>query len=243
MPVRVEGVLAPPRELGAGVVGVDIRLAADPGLVLAGQYVLLVHPDGTAIPFSLASPPRDLPQLTLHYRSTAGSDDARRVDEILARPGPVTVEFGHGECGVRAPLARPLVMIAGGTGISQARSIALEVAEQAARELVLYWGVRDASDLYLREEFDALAATAPDFRWTAAVEQVPAHARGGTAAEVAANDIANGALDLGAADVLLCGGPPMVWGTVAALRPYGLTESQTRSDVFAYAPREDLWHG
>jgi hypothetical protein len=33
----------------------------------------------------------------------------------------------------------------------------------------------------------------------------------------------------------------MVWGTVEALRPHGLTEGRTRSDVFAYAPREDLW--
>ncbi len=241
MPFRIEGVLAPPRELGAGVLGVDIRLDGDPGPVLAGQYVLLVHPDGSAIPFSLASPPRDLPQLTLHYRSTAGSDDARRMDEILARPGPITVELGHGDCGVRAPLARPLVMIAGGTGIAQARSIALELADRAEQDLVLYWGARSASELYAREEFDALAARSPRFRWVAAVEHASEGARTGTAAAVVAEDVARGELDLGAVDVLLCGGPPMVWGTVEALRPHGLTEARTRSDVFAYAPREDLW--
>lgn len=241
MPSRIEGVLAPPRELGAGVLGVDIRLEGDPGPVLAGQYVLLVHTDGTAIPFSLASPPRDLPRLTLHYRSTAGSDDARRMDEILAHPGPVTVELGHGDCGVRAPLARPLVMIAGGTGIAQARSIALELAADAGQDLILYWGARATADLYARNEFDALAEQAPRFRWTAAVEEASAGARRGTAAEVVAEDIARGELDLNAVDVLLCGGPPMVWGTVAALRPHGLVQTQTRSDVFAYAPREDLW--
>lgn len=241
MPVRLEGVLAPPRALGAGVLGVDIRLEGDAGPVLAGQYVLLVHPDGSAIPFSLASPPRDLPQLTLHYRSAAGSDDARRMDEILAHPGPVTVELGHGDCGVHAPLARPLVMVAGGTGIAQARSIALEHAETAARDLILYWGARSAAELYARDEFDALAEQAPRFRWIAAVEDGSAGSRSGTAAAVVAEDVARGALDLGAADVLLCGGPPMVWGTIAALRPHGLVEAHTRSDVFTYAPREDLW--
>jgi CDP-4-dehydro-6-deoxyglucose reductase len=241
VPVRVEGVLAPPRELGAGVFGVDIRLQSDPGPVLPGQYVLLVHPDGTAIPFSLASPPRELPQLTLHYRSSAGSEDARRMDEILARPGPCTVELGHGDCGVCAPLARPLVMIAGGTGIAQARSIALELAEHAEQDLVLYWGARAAADLYARDEFDALAGRAPHFRWIAAVEDGPAGARLGTVAEVVAQDAAAGRIDLGTVDVLLCGGPPMVWGTVTALRPHGLTEARTRSDVFDYAPREDLW--
>lgn len=241
MPVRLEGVLAPPRALGAGVLGVDIRLEGDADPVLAGQYVLLVHPDGSAIPFSLASPPRDLPQLTLHYRSAAGSDDARRMDEILAHPGPVTVELGHGDCGVHAPLARPLVMVAGGTGIAQARSIALEHAETAARDLILYWGARSSAELYARDEFDALAEQAPRFRWIAAVEDGSAGARSGTAAAVVAEDVARGALDLGAADVLLCGGPPMVWGTIAALRPHGLVEAHTRSDVFAYAPREDLW--
>lgn len=243
MPSRIDGVLAPPRELGAGVLGVDIRLASDPGPVLAGQYVLLIHPDGSAIPFSLASPPRELPNLSLHYRASVGSDDARRMDEILARPGAVTVELGHGDCGMAAPLQRPLVMIAGGTGIAQARSIALELAEGAEQDLILYWGVRSSADLYARDEFDALAARAPRFRWIAAGEEAEAGLRRGTAAEVVAQDIVDGTLDLTAADVLLCGGPPMVWGTVAALRPQGLTEAQTRSDVFAYAPREDLWQG
>lgn len=238
---RLEGILAPARALGADVLGVEIRLSRAPAGVSAGQYLLLIHPDGSGIPFSIASPPSDLPTLTLHYRPTPGSDDARRVEEILARPGPVTVELPHGTCGVDAALERPLVMIAGGTGIAQARSIALEIAEGATRDLRLYWGARSAGDLYAREEFDALAAHAPRFDWIGAVETPAADLRSGQVADVVAEDLAAGDLDLANADVLLCGGPPMVWATVARLRPLGLTEARTRSDVFDYAPRDDLW--
>ena len=40
---------------------------------------------------------------------------------------------------------------------------------------------------------------------------------------------------LGTRDVLICGAPPMVWATVERLRPLGLVEARTRSDVFDYA--------
>ena len=238
---RLQGTLAPARALGAGVVAVDIHLGALPEGVRAGHYLLLHHPDGSTIPFSIASPPHELPALTLHYRPTPGSDDARRMDEILARPGPVTVDLPHGTCGVDADLLRPLVMLAGGTGIAQARSIALEIADQATADVHLYWGARTEADLYARTEFDALAARAARFTWTGAVETPAEGLRSGTVAAVVAEDVAAGTLDLGAVDVLLCGGPPMVWATVAQLRGCGLTEARTRSDVFDYAPRDDLW--
>ncbi len=65
--------------------------------------------------------------------------------------------------------------------------------------------------------------------------------RRGRVADAVAADIAAGELELEAWQVLVAGGPPMVWGTVKALRPLGLCAEQTLSDVFSYAPRDDLW--
>lgn len=222
---------------------IRIRLDEVPRDLRAGHYVLLQHPDGAAIPFSLASAPSALPELVLHYRATAGSEDARRVDEILGAGGRVVVEGPCGRCGIDA-IDAPLLILAGGTGISQARSILLEFLPHGSAPVRLYWGFAGMDDAYLREELDALAERVPEFEWTAAVEHeapVGANLRPGRLADVVAEDIAAGRLDIGAFDVLVAGGPPMVWGTVEALRGVGLTEARTRADVFEYAPRDDLW--
>jgi CDP-4-dehydro-6-deoxyglucose reductase len=208
--------------------------------------VLLCHPDGARIPFSLASSPAELPELTLHYRSTPGSEDARRVDALLANGAPIEIDLPHGHCGVPAPLTAPLLMLAGGTGISQARSILRTHAQgEAGPPLRLYWGVARETDLYLATELDALAQDCPRFVWTACIEEASTERqddlRQGRLATVVAADVAAGRIDLGAWDLLLAGGPPMVWGTIEALRDLGLSRARTRADVFEYAPRDDLW--
>jgi len=241
MPREVSAVIERIDALGAGVLAIDLTLGGSPPSFLPGQYLLVVDPDGAPIAFSIASPPSALPHLALHYRPTPGSDDARRMDLLLQVGETLTLDLPHGDCGITRPPTKPLVLIAGGTGISQARSIVLALAEEAAAPIHLYWGGATPEALYAREEFDAVAARADAFAWTGAVETPAEGLRTGTIAEVVAEDIAAGRIDLGTRDVLLCGGPPMVWGTVAALRPVGLVEALTRSDVFAYAPRDDLW--
>lgn len=241
MPREVSAVIERVAALGAGVFEIGLKLGESPPSFLPGQYLHVIDPSGARIAFSIASPPQALPDLVLHYRPTPGSDDAQRIDRLLKTSKTLSLELPHGDCGVSLPLTRPLILIAGGTGVSQARSIALALAEDATAPIHLYWGGGTAAALYAREEFDDLATRAEHFNWTGAVE-APTHGlRTGTAAQVVTEDVAAGRLDLDQSDVLLCGGPPMVWGTVSALRAIGLAEARTRSDVFSYAPRDDLW--
>jgi CDP-4-dehydro-6-deoxyglucose reductase len=226
------------------VLGVELRLASVPEGVRAGHYVLLSDPapgaDAAPVPFSLASAPRELPRLTLHYRPTPGSEDASRADALFVAGRDIAVDLPHGECAVERPLPRPLLILAGGTGIAQARSIVREHGRDPGATLRLVWGARTPEELYLAGEFDAAAGAG--FQWIGACEAgATADRRRGRVADVVAEEVAAGRLALGDWDVLVAGGPPMVWGTVAALRPHGLRRERTRSDVFAYAPRDDLW--
>ena len=240
IPARINEIVP----LGGRILSVHLQLAEMPEGVRAGHYVLLQHPDGTDIPFSLASPPRDLPGLHLHYQATAGSEDARRVDEILGAGGKVGVSLPHGRCGIEGSPNQPLLIIAGGTGITQARSILLEHLPGADVPVRLYWGTPRAEDLYLAAELDALARQWSEFDWFAAIETgalADGPCRRGRAADLVSADIDAGHLELDRWDVLLAGGPPMVWGTIRALEPAGLTAARTRADVFEYAPRDDVW--
>ena len=225
--------------LGAGVREIRLYASTAPRF-LPGQYLQIVHAADSVIPFSIASAPDELPHLTLHYLAQAGADDAARMDAILESQSSVEILMPCGDCGFASPLSRPLLMLAGGSGIAGVRSL-LRALLPAPVAVKLYWGAARAKDLYLRGELDALASRHPEFTWTAVSETPAAGCRSGRVGEVVAEDVAAGKLDLDDWEILIAGGPPMVWGTVELLKACGLTAEQTRSDVFAYAPREDLW--
>lgn len=238
-PVRVSARIESVEPLGAGVREIRLHASAAPAF-LPGQYLQIVYGTDSFIPFSIASAPAELPYLTLHYLAQAGADDAARMDALLENESSVDVLLPCGDCGFVSPLRRPLLMLAGGSGIAGIRSLLYSLLPSPV-SMKLYWGAAAAEDLYLREELDALASRHREFSWTPISESAADDCRQGRVGEVVAEDVAAGVLDLEEWEVLVAGGPPMVWGTVAALKSCGLTAAQTRSDVFAYAPREDLW--
>lgn len=240
-PDRVSARIESVTPLGAGVR--EIRLRAEgPASFLPGHYLQILHPDGAAIPFSIASAPLELPAITLHYLAQPDSEDATRVESLLATAERMDLLLPCGDCGFTAPLARPLLALAGGSGIAQIRSL-LHSMLPAPVPLRLYWGAARADDLYLASELDALATRHDGFTWIPVAEAASSdpRVRKGRIGDAVAADVTAGELDLSSWEVLIAGGPPMVWGTVAALRHCGLSQTRTRSDVFDYAPRDDLW--
>ncbi|MCC5888838.1 MAG: hypothetical protein JJT88_20555 [Gammaproteobacteria bacterium] len=238
-PVRVSARIEAVTPLGAGVRAIRLQAPAAPRF-LPGQYLQIIDGVDSFIPFSIASSPDELPQITLHYLAQTGADDAARMDVILETQSSVDLLLPCGDCGFSDPLVRPLLALAGGSGIAGIRSL-LRTLLPAQVDLRLYWGAATAEDLYLRWELDELASRHERFTWTPVSEAAAPGCRTGRIGEVVAEDVASGALELSDWEVLIAGGPPMVWGTVEVLKPWGLTRSQARSDVFAYAPRADLW--
>ncbi len=239
-PVRVNARIEAVKPLGAGVREIRLRAGRAPRF-LPGQYLQIRYGSDSWIPFSIASSPDELPYLTLHYLAQPGADDAARMDAILESETQVELLLPCGDCGLPRPLKRPLLALAGGSGIAGIRSL-LRTLLPAPVAVKVYWGAATAEDLYLREELDALAIRNAEFTWTPVSETAAPTCRTGRVGDVVAEDIAAGRLNLSDWEVLIAGGPPMVWGTVETLKPFGLTANETRSDVFGYAPRADLWN-
>lgn len=230
------------RPLGGGVLEIELRADSAPVAFLPGQYLLIQHPDGSVIPFSMASAPSEWPTITLHYLAQSGSDDAVRMDDILARTDKaLTLDLPHGDCGIQPPLTRPLLLLAGGSGIAQVRGILRGVLADARAPVQLYWGGQQQDDLYLTAELNALASAHAHFTWQGISEEPAAGLRTGTVSDAVIADLQQGALDLGEWNVLLAGGPGMVWATAEALLPHGLQQSRSWADAFSYAPRADFW--
>lgn len=240
-PQRLTARIADVRPLGGGVREIRLQADARPVDFLPGQYLLIQHPDGSAIPFSIASAPAEWPRLTLHYLAQPDSEDALRMDDILAVEQTLELELPHGDCGIATPLEQPLLMLAGGSGIAQVRSILRSLLPQSSRPLRVYWGTASARDLYLQAELNALARAHLMFSWEGVTESGDPGTRQGLVADAVISDVARGTLSLPDWQVLIAGGPAMVWGTVEALVPHGLQRSRTRADAFSYAPRTDVW--
>lgn len=148
----------------------------------AGQYLQVVMSENDKRPFSIASASCATSTLELHIGATADNPYATEVLELMRRDGAVNVEGPLGEADYRADSQRPLLLMAGGTGFSYTWSILqTHLHSDDKRPVLLYWGARELSDLYLHDELQTLQREHAHFAYRPVLESPPpqwADARG-----------------------------------------------------------------
>ena len=147
----------------------------------AGQYLMVVMDERDKRPFSMASTPLQKDFIELHIGASELNLYAMAVMDRILKEKTLDVDIPHGEAWFREGSQRPLVLIAGGTGFSYARSILLAaLAEQPDREVSIYWGGREAVHLYDLSELEALSIKYPQLKVVPVVEQPEEGWRGRT---------------------------------------------------------------
>jgi aquacobalamin reductase/NAD(P)H-flavin reductase len=91
----------------------------------AGQYLMVVMDERDKRPFSMASTPLQQDFIELHIGASELNLYAMAVMDRILKEKTLDVDIPHGEAWFREGSKRPLVLIAGGTGFSYARSILL----------------------------------------------------------------------------------------------------------------------
>lgn len=219
------------------------RTTREPVLqVRAGQFAVLSV--AGAVPpraFSFARAPQDERpgEFTFLIRLVEGgafsswlaaADRTGAAVELAAPLGRFTLDSGQ----------RPLLCIAGGSGLSAIYALVAHAAHaRVARDVWLFYGARTQADLALVNELGGLAARwHADHRYTfvPVLSAEPAAsgwsgARGLVTAEVA-RSAADGGLDLTACAAYLCGPPPMIDAALVLLAGAGLASEHIRRDVF-----------
>ncbi|CAO95290.1 NAD(P)H-flavin reductase [Erwinia tasmaniensis] len=138
----------------------------------AGQYLMVVMDENDKRPFSLASTPMEKDIIELHIGASDLNLYAMAVMERIQQQRQITVDIPHGDAWLRDEGDRPLILIAGGTGFSYARSILLTaLAQQPDRHIAIYWGGRELKHLYDLDELNALAIKHPNLKVVPVVEQ------------------------------------------------------------------------
>lgn len=197
---------------------------------LPGQYVNVKVPGTTQTrSYSFSSPPgaeqasfvvRNVPQgLMSTYLSTQA-----QVGQALTFSGP------YGSFYLR-PLQRPVLLLAGGTGIAPFLSMLETIAAKGFTQPVrLVYAVTYDHDLVALEQLDRIAAAHPQFsyRTTVAAEASP-HPRKGYATAHVEPAWLNG----GDVDIYLCGPVPMVEAVRAWLASTGVTPASFLFEKFS----------
>ncbi len=235
----------PTRDFTASVVGLEnlthdvkgVRLAIQGDSIdfQAGQYIDLHLPgvDGTRA-FSIANPPSDSGHVELQIRLVPGGAATTYVHETLKVGNSLAFSGPNGRFLVRKSRGGPLLFLAGGTGVSSPRSMILDLLENGyGDEITLVHGVRARTDLYGREEFEALAAKRPNFRYAPALSNEPEDGEW-TGERGFVHEVAQRLFDgqFEGLTAYLCGPPPMIEASIKALMQGRLFEKHIFTERF-----------
>lgn len=204
----------------------------------AGQYLMIEMQDEKRA-FSLAnSPSQSQGELELHIGAAEHNPYAMEVVSVLQSAFEqntwVTIDAPHGQAHLQQQSINPLLLVAGGTGFSYAKSILDEcIALKKTQPIYFYWGVRDESQLYAQAELEIIAQHNPHIKLVVVVEHSNPDWQGRTGnLLVAINQDFNSLADM---DVYIAGRVEMVLNARKQwLAEKQLNNRQIYSDVFSY---------
>jgi propane monooxygenase reductase subunit len=207
----------------------------------AGQYVDLTIP-GTGITrsFSMANTPKQQTRLSFIIKRypegkfSAQLDGGLKVGQKLIAKGP------YGTCFRREERTGPMLLIGGGSGMSPLWSILHDLIESGEnRAIRFFYGARTRRDLFYLDEFAALTATLPDFRFVPALSHAEPDdawtAETGFIHEVVSRTLRAEGLDGDDIDAYSCGPPPMIDAVLPILQMSGLEPERIYFDKFTPA--------
>ena len=176
---------------------------------LPGQYARLLIP-GTENKrsYSFANRPSASNELQFLIRLLPDGVMSNYIRERCQVGDEIALEAPLGAFYLRH-VARPLILVAGGTGLSALLGMLDELAERGCEQPVhLYYGVRDAADLCEQARIQAYEQRIPGFRYTEVVSVPSPHWTGKRGYIAEHFDVAE--LRDGQVDMYVCGPPPMV---------------------------------
>ena len=180
-------------------------------LFLAGQYIDFLLKDGKRRSYSIASKPaaEGVTALELHVRHTPGGAftdhvfGAMKERDILRFEGPLGTFY------LREDSAKPIVMVASGTGFAPIKAMCEAAMEKGMKRPVsLYWGCRARRDLYMLDIPSAWEH--PNFRFVPVLSDPTPECRWSGRIGFVHRAVMEDFPDLSGHQVYACGAPVMV---------------------------------
>ncbi len=194
---------------------VRLQLPANQNLQYrAGQYVEFILRDGARRSYSMANAMHNLgspPAIELHIRHMPGGKFTDHVFSAMKEKDILRMEGPFGTFFLREDSAKPIILLASGTGFAPIKALIEQLQHKASnRAVVLYWGCRRQADLYQHDWCEQAAATMPKLRYVPVLSEPTADdawsGRRGFVHQAVMQDYP----DLSGHQVYACGVPVMV---------------------------------
>ena len=199
---------------------------------MPGQYLDILLDNGRRRSFSIANAPNDA-TLELHLRITPGGQFARYVQEEMPDKTILRIEGPLGAFYIREDTQRPILLMAGGTGVSPVKAMLEDLLPRSARRMHLFWGARAQRDLYMDATVREWAAKYPLFNYTPVLSEPDAGWSGATG--FVHETLLREYPALKGTEVYLSGPPVMVQAGKRAFLSAGLDADHLFYDSFDYA--------
>ena len=232
MPCRV----ARMEKLAHDVMGLYLRLPAVERMqFLPGQYIDVLMPDKHRRSFSLANPPHDDKLLELHVRNVPGGKFSQEVFTHLQEGALLRIQGPLGTFFLRENSARPIIMVAGGTGYAPIQAMLRHLFERGQnRHISFYWGARAGRDLYAHAPLQRWANDHPSFKYVPVLSEPMMEDRWNGRTGFVHDAVPQDFADLSGHDIYLSGPPPMVQAARASFPKHGAQALHMFSDSFDF---------
>ena len=199
-----------------------VRTDEVPPVWLAGQYMELTFAGMPPRSYSIASAPHSN-VLEFHIRDTKGGSVSSHIVTTLKAGDPLTLRGPFGYAAMIPGDTTPLLLVAGGMGLSQMKAIVEDTLHNNhPGPVILCWGVRLDKDLYLKSHFDALAQKHAQFRFMPVIET--------QSGQNAGQAIRTHFTDLSGMRIYIAGSPAMIAATLPDLKGLGARADQIHGD-------------
>lgn len=228
-----EAAISDVRQLSESTIALSIKGESLSSLAfLPGQYVNLNVPGSEqSRAYSFSSLQKD-GEVSFLIRNVPGGLMSSFLTGIAKAGDSMTLAGPLGSFYLRN-IERPLLLLAGGTGLAPFTTMLEKIAEQGSMHPVhLIYGVTNDFDLVELERLQALSALIPNFSFSACVANPDSqHPLKGYVTQ----HIEPSHLNAGDVDVYLCGPPPMVEAVSLYIREQGITPAHFYYEKFAAA--------
>ena len=240
-----QGILKSATHLNYDTVKLVVKCDADSAPMggTAGQYATLHTPGlGKARAYSFARPPEDEKpnEHTFFIRIVHGGEFSGWLAEKDRTGAPMTISGPLGKFGLDSS-TRPMVCIAGGSGMSAIKALLEHAANlKVERDCLFLYGGRAQRDLYCNEEIAAIGRNwnkKYKFEFVQVLSDEPentgwAGARGFVTEHFKKAYLDTGKMSVKNCKAYFCGPPPMIDAGVEVLKKAGLSDQDIYYDKF-----------